>query len=113
MLHPKCISDKQTFEQEGWHYELEEPGEDITFKGVVFNEMKGVYSSPDSVLGRECQQVRCATASAPPRLPTPGGSANSGAEGGDGVGVFTKRLYDRLWESPERRTRMSPTEPPE
>jgi len=57
VLHPKCVNDKQVFEQEGWHYELEDPNEDITFKGVVFNEMKGVYSSPDSVLGRECQRV--------------------------------------------------------
>lgn len=31
--------------------------EDITFKGVVFNEMKGVYSSPDSVYYRAVQQV--------------------------------------------------------
>jgi hypothetical protein len=30
--------------------------DDITFKGVVFNEMKGVYSSPDSVNSRLTQQ---------------------------------------------------------
>eukprot|EP00238_Polyblepharides_amylifera_P009616 CAMPEP_0196574836 /NCGR_PEP_ID=MMETSP1081-20130531/4451_1 /TAXON_ID=36882 /ORGANISM="Pyramimonas amylifera, Strain CCMP720" /LENGTH=1082 /DNA_ID=CAMNT_0041892963 /DNA_START=123 /DNA_END=3371 /DNA_ORIENTATION=+ len=57
VLHPACINDRQVFEQEGWHYELEDKAEDLTFKGVVFNEMKGVYSSPDNVLGRECQQV--------------------------------------------------------
>ncbi|KAK3257585.1 Homeobox protein PKNOX1 [Cymbomonas tetramitiformis] len=57
VLHPNCMSDEQTFEQEGWHYELNEVSEEMTFKGVVFNEMKGVYSSPDSVLGRECQQA--------------------------------------------------------
>ena len=39
------------------HYELDTAEEPITFKGVVFNEMKGVYSSPDSVLGREIQQA--------------------------------------------------------
>ncbi len=38
------------FEQEGWHYELNEPEEPLTYKGVVFNEMKGAYSSPDQVL---------------------------------------------------------------
>ena len=43
-------------EQEGWHYELESLDESIIYKGVVFNEMKGVYSSPDSVLGRHIQQ---------------------------------------------------------
>lgn len=56
VFHPKCISDPQTFQQEGWHYELDKPEDEITFKGVVFNEMKGVYSSPDSVNGRLTQQ---------------------------------------------------------
>ena len=44
-----------TFRQEGWHYEVNENG-DISYKGVVFNEMKGVYASPDSVLGESIQQ---------------------------------------------------------
>jgi len=39
---------KEAFEQEGWHYEVE--GSGITYKGVVFNEMKGVFSSPESYL---------------------------------------------------------------
>ncbi len=38
------------FQQEGWHYEVENPNAPLTYKGVVFNEMKGAYSSPDSVL---------------------------------------------------------------
>ena len=42
---------KEVFEQEGWH--LEPDGDDsFAFKGVVYNEMKGVFSSPESVLGR-------------------------------------------------------------
>jgi Zn-dependent M16 (insulinase) family peptidase len=45
-----------TFMQEGWHYELEAPEGEIAFKGVVFNEMKGAYSSPDNVLYRYSQQ---------------------------------------------------------
>ncbi len=36
--------------QEGWHFELENPEDELSFKGVVFNEMKGAYSSPESVL---------------------------------------------------------------
>ncbi len=48
VLHP--LLDEQTFMQEGWHYEINDPGEPLTYKGVVFNEMKGVYSSPDDVL---------------------------------------------------------------
>ncbi|OQY43151.1 MAG: peptidase M16 [Desulfobacteraceae bacterium 4572_87] len=38
------------FQQEGWHYELEKNEAEMVFKGVVFNEMKGAYSSPDSLL---------------------------------------------------------------
>ncbi|XP_059647770.1 presequence protease 1, chloroplastic/mitochondrial [Cornus florida] len=57
VFFPKCIEDYQTFQQEGWHYELDNPSEDITYKGVVFNEMKGVYSQPDNILGRTSQQA--------------------------------------------------------
>ncbi len=38
------------FQQEGWHYELENPANPLIFKGVVFNEMKGAFSSPDRML---------------------------------------------------------------
>ncbi|KAI6677917.1 hypothetical protein NL676_038713 [Syzygium grande] len=57
VFFPKCIDDIQTFQQEGWHYELNNPSEEISYKGVVFNEMKGVYSQPDSILGRASQQA--------------------------------------------------------
>jgi len=49
--------------QEGWHLELDDPSEPLTYKGVVFNEMKGVYSSPDSMFYRTVQQVMAATSS--------------------------------------------------
>merc|ERR1719491_2651936 len=42
--------------QEGWHLELDSKDEPLTYKGVVYNEMKGVYSSPDSLMNRESQQ---------------------------------------------------------
>jgi Zn-dependent M16 (insulinase) family peptidase len=45
----------QIFQQEGWHYELDAPDAPLIYKGVVFNEMKGNYSSPDSML-RELSQ---------------------------------------------------------
>ena len=48
VLFPLLTED--TFEQEGWHYELESRDAPLVYKGVVFNEMKGVYSSPDSVM---------------------------------------------------------------
>ncbi len=44
-------------QQEGWHYELEDLDDPLTYKGVVFNEMKGVYSAPDSLLQRYSQQT--------------------------------------------------------
>ena len=44
------------FRQEGWHYELATPEAPLTCKGVVYNEMKGVYSSPDSLLLERSQQ---------------------------------------------------------
>ena len=40
----------QVLQQEGWHYEIEEGNPELIYKGVVFNEMKGNYSSPDSML---------------------------------------------------------------
>lgn len=57
VFFPRCVEDFQTFQQEGWHYELNSPSEDISYKGVVFNEMKGVYSQPDNILGRTAQQA--------------------------------------------------------
>lgn len=46
VLHPRAINDDKVLQQEGWHYELETASEPLTYKGVVYNEMKGVYSSP-------------------------------------------------------------------
>ncbi len=46
----------ETLKQEGWHYELEASDQPLSYKGVVFNEMKGAYSSPDNLLGRYTQQ---------------------------------------------------------
>jgi len=44
------------FQQEGWHYELENPDSPLSYKGVVFNEMKGAYSSPDNVISEKSLQ---------------------------------------------------------
>jgi presequence protease len=55
VLHPALTP--WTLKQEGWHYEIEDKSQPLTYKGVVFNEMKGVYSSPDAVHGRAAQQV--------------------------------------------------------
>ncbi|KAI2499158.1 metallopeptidase [Fragilaria crotonensis] len=42
--------------QEGWHLELESKDDPLVYKGVVYNEMKGVYSSSDSLMNRESQR---------------------------------------------------------
>ncbi|HWA45178.1 MAG TPA: insulinase family protein [Hypericibacter adhaerens] len=47
---------QDTFRQEGWHYEADGTQMPLSFKGVVFNEMKGIYSSPAAVLGKLSQQ---------------------------------------------------------
>ncbi len=46
---PAIYENPNIFYQEGWHYELEEGGEP-SYNGVVFNEMKGAFSSPDTQL---------------------------------------------------------------
>jgi hypothetical protein len=46
----------QIFAQEGWHYELENIKDPLVYKGVVFNEMKGAYGSPDGLLAEYAQQ---------------------------------------------------------
>ncbi|MDY7001685.1 MAG: insulinase family protein, partial [Thermodesulfobacteriota bacterium] len=53
VFHP--LIREHVFKQEGWHYELENEDSPLSMKGVVFNEMKGSYSSPDSRLF-ECSQ---------------------------------------------------------
>ncbi len=47
---PAIYSNPNIFKQEGWHYELHEGETTPTFKGVVFNEMKGAYSSVGDVI---------------------------------------------------------------
>lgn len=47
---------EEVFQQEGWHLEPDGDGS-FMFKGVVYNEMKGVFSSPESVMGRFSQQA--------------------------------------------------------
>lgn len=52
VLHPLCVTKKEIFLQEGWHYEMEFPEDEVTCNGVVYNEMKGAFSSPEGVLDR-------------------------------------------------------------
>ena len=51
VFHPLLY--ERIFEQEGWHYELEDLEQPLRYKGVVFNEMKGSMANPDTVLLKE------------------------------------------------------------
>lgn len=55
VLHPNIYKEEKIFRQEGWHYELEEAEDPLIYNGVVYNEMKGAYSSPEGMLDR-CTQ---------------------------------------------------------
>ncbi|MBQ4382371.1 MAG: insulinase family protein [Oscillospiraceae bacterium] len=57
VFHPLSKESPLAFRQEGWHYELAEKGGPVTINGVVYNEMKGVYSSPDSVAMTEVTRL--------------------------------------------------------
>lgn len=52
VFSPNIYRNEKIFKQEGWHYELESADDDITLNGVVYSEMKGVFSSPDDMLDR-------------------------------------------------------------
>ncbi|MFW5676313.1 MAG: insulinase family protein, partial [Acetivibrio ethanolgignens] len=56
VFHPNIYKREEIFLQEGWHYELERVEDEITINGVVYNEMKGAFSSPEQVLYRLIQQ---------------------------------------------------------
>lgn len=53
VLHPNIYNEPKIFMQEGWHYELESADEELKINGVVYNEMRGAFSSPDDVVERE------------------------------------------------------------
>lgn len=53
VLYPNIYKKEEIFKQEGWHYALEDKDSDLEITGVVYNEMKGVFSSPEGILDRE------------------------------------------------------------
>ena len=53
VFYPNIYEEEKIFRQEGWHYEMESPEDELTINGVVYNEMKGAFSSPDDVHDRE------------------------------------------------------------
>ncbi len=57
VFHPNIYKRKEIFMQEGWHYELESPEDELTINGVVYSEMKGAFSTAEEVLNREVQHA--------------------------------------------------------
>jgi len=53
VFSPMLLKEEKIFKQEGWHYEMEDASSDLTITGVVYNEMKGAYSSSDEILSTE------------------------------------------------------------
>ncbi len=53
VFHPNIYRNEKIFRQEGWSYQIEDPEDPVVINGVVYNEMKGAFSSPDDVLERK------------------------------------------------------------
>lgn len=56
VFYPNTYTNDKILKQEGWHYHLEEEDDDITYNGVVYNEMKGAYSSAEQQLMQAIQK---------------------------------------------------------
>lgn len=56
VFHPNIYKEPESFMQEGWHYDLKDPSQPLSIKGVVYNEMKGAFSSPEQVLFGKIQE---------------------------------------------------------
>jgi len=57
VFYPDIYKNHFTLRQEGWHYNLDSVDSELSYNGVVYNEMKGVYSSADAFLEREAMQA--------------------------------------------------------
>ena len=53
VFYPNIYDEEKIFKQEGWHYEIHKPEDELKINGVVYSEMKGAFSSPDDILERE------------------------------------------------------------
>lgn len=53
VFQPLFKDNPQILAQEGWHYHLEDPEDELTYKGVVYNEMKGAFGSPERQVSQQ------------------------------------------------------------
>ena len=56
VFYPNIYTRREIFMQEGWHYEMATPEDELTVNGVVYSEMKGALSTPDSIIWENIQQ---------------------------------------------------------
>ncbi|MDE6627175.1 MAG: insulinase family protein [Lachnospiraceae bacterium] len=56
VFYPNTYSNDKILKQEGWHYHLEDMDDEISYNGVVYNEMKGAYSSAEQMLMQAIQK---------------------------------------------------------
>ena len=57
VFYPNIYKKKEILMQEGWHYEIDNVEDELKYKGVVYNEMKGAFSSPEQILFRKIQET--------------------------------------------------------
>lgn len=57
VFYPNIYKEEKIFKQEGWHYELDSVDGEVSYNGVVYNEMKGVYSSPEQKISHEIEKA--------------------------------------------------------
>lgn len=57
VFYPLIYENPYTLRQEGWHYNIEAPTDALSYNGVVYNEMKGVFSSADALLDYEAMKA--------------------------------------------------------
>ncbi|SEF60814.1 hypothetical protein SAMN05660865_00610 [Caloramator fervidus] len=57
VFYPNIYKTKEILMQEGWHYELFDKEGELTYRGVVYNEMKGAFSSPEGILFRKISET--------------------------------------------------------
>lgn len=56
VFFPNMLHDKEVLMQEGWHYDMDSADAPLTYRGVVYNEMKGAFSSPDALMERHVME---------------------------------------------------------
>jgi len=57
VFFPKLLETDEILLQEGWHYEMLDPKDELTIKGVVYNEMQGVFSDPISIIDQKLDEL--------------------------------------------------------